>query len=164
MLEDMLRQEQDVSYQGLLKRIIERDDEIAKLHEEVDKLQRVLPKPYDVKRGDNHYKICFKYLTDVEKVPKDSTDKLIDRVALIDELVPGFQIWLYFKDGVFGTFVTQGKARISPNTFRYVTRKQAVEKAKEQARQEVRDSLMRMQDTVALKKMDMQMLQDTTRK
>jgi outer membrane murein-binding lipoprotein Lpp len=145
LLEDMLKQEKDVSWAGLLKQIITKNDEIASLKDELFKISQKMPKPYDVKRGDNHYKVSFKYLTEVEKLGKEKADELIDKVRLIDELVPGFQVWLFYKDDVFGTFVTQGKAKISPNIFSLITRKQALEKAMVRGKQSVYDSLMQEQ-------------------
>jgi hypothetical protein len=145
LLEDMLKQEKDVSYNGLLKDIIGKNDQIASLQDEIYKMQQQMPKPYDVKRGDSHYKVCFKYLTEIEHLDKNKADELIDKVRLIDEMVPGFQVWLFYKDNVFGTFVTQGKAKISPNRFAYVTRKQALEKSMMQGRQSVYDSILQAQ-------------------
>lgn len=145
LLEDMMKQEKDVSWNGLLKEVVTKNDEIASLKDEVFKIAQKMPKPYDVKRGDQHYKVCFRYLTEIEKVSKDKADELIDKVRLIDELVPGFQVWLFYKDDVFGTFVTQGKAKISPNRFALITRKQALEKAMNQGKQSVLDSLIQEQ-------------------
>ncbi len=145
LIEDMLKQEKDVTWTGLLKEVIQKNDEIASLKEEVFKSQQRLPKPYDVKRGDTHVKVCYKYLTEVEKLDKNKADELIDKVRLIEELLPGFQVWLYYKDNTFGTFVTQGKAKISPNRFAYITRRQALERANMQGRQSVYDSLMQAQ-------------------
>jgi hypothetical protein len=145
LIEDMLKQEKDVTWNGLLKEIVQKNDEISSLKEEVFKVQQQLPKPYDVKRGDSHVKVCLKYLTEVEHLDKNKADELVDKVRLIEELLPGFQVWLYYKDNTFGTFVTQGKAKISPNRFAYITRKQALERANNQGKQSVYDSLMQAQ-------------------
>jgi len=148
LIEDLLKQEKDVTWNGLLKEIIQKNDEISSLKEEIFKIQQQLPKPYDVKKGDSHYKVCLKYLTEVEKLPKDKADELIDKVRLIEELLPGFQVWLFYKDNTFGTFVTQGKAKISPNRFAYITRKQALERANLEGKQSVYDSIMQAQKSL----------------
>ncbi len=145
IVEDLLKQEKDVTWNGLLKEIIQKNDEISSLKEEIFKAQQQLPKPYDVKRGDTHEKVSMKYLMEVEKLDKKKAEELVDKVRLIEELLPGFQVWLFYKDDVFGTFVTQGKAKISPNRFAYITRKQALERANTQGRQSVYDSLMQAQ-------------------
>lgn len=145
IVEDLLKQEKDVTWNGLLKEIIQKNDEISSLKEEIFKVQKQLPKPYDVKRGDTHEKVCMKYLLEVEKLDKKKAEELVDKVRLIEELLPGFQVWLFYKDDVFGTFVTQGKAKISPNRFAYITRKQALERANMQGKQSVYDSLMHAQ-------------------
>jgi hypothetical protein len=145
LVEDLLKQEKDVTWNGLLKEIIQKNDEISSLKDVVFKAQQRLPKPYDVKRGDTHLKVCMKYLTEVEKLDKNKAEELIDKVRIIEELLPGFQVWLYYKDNTFGTFVTQGKAKISPNRFAYITRRQALERANTQGKQSVYDSIMQAQ-------------------
>ena len=82
---------------------------------------------------------------EVEHLDKNKAEELVDKVRLIEELLPGFQVWLFYKDNTFGTFVTQGKAKISPNRFAYITRRQALERANMQGKQSVYDSLMQAQ-------------------
>lgn len=127
----LISQEKDVTYKGLLEKIIGDQKEIANLQEEIKKVQDKLPKPYVVKRGDSHRKVATSYLTDVEGLDKKTATALVDQVALIDEMVPGFNVWLYYnKDSkVFGTFVTQGTAKVNPNKIRYSIRKEKLQEA-----------------------------------
>lgn len=146
-LRELLQNEKDVSYQGLLQQVIDKNRDISSLRDQLADLQAKLPKPYDVKRGDTHYKLCVKYLTEIEKLPRASADSLVDRVALITDLVKGFQVWFFYKDGVFGTFVTQGTAKISPSRLARITRRKALDDARKQGRtqafEEIMDSLQR---------------------
>lgn len=154
LLKDLLQNEKDVSYQGLLRQVIDKNDEIRGLQEKIAELEARLPKPYDVKRGDTHYRLCLKYLTEVEGLSRQRADSLIDRVAMVADLVKGFQVWFYYKDGIFGTFVTQGTARISPSRLARVNRRKVIDEARAQGRtqafEEILDSIRResMPDTI----------------
>jgi outer membrane murein-binding lipoprotein Lpp len=145
LLQQMIQKEQDVSYKGMLGKVIEANKQITDLRGEIDKIQAKLPKPTVVKRGDSHRKLAVEYLVKSEGLDEKKAKELTDKVALADELVPGFYVWLYYNDGVFGTFVTQGDAKVNPNKIKYSMRRQqmegAVEQAKEQARREILDSL-----------------------
>lgn len=147
VLKDLLQKEKDVSYQGLLHQVIEKNSEIKNLLEQLADIQSRLPKPYDVKRGDTHYRLCTKYLMEMEGLTRAKADSLIDRVALITDLVKGFQVWFYYKDGVFGTFVTQGTAKISPSRLARINRRKTIDEARSQGRnqafEEIMDSLQR---------------------
>lgn len=142
IIRDLLQNERDVSYQGLLKQVVEKNSDIERLQAELADLQARMPKPYDVKRGDTHYKLCVKYLSEVEGLSRAKADSLVDRVALVTELVRGFQVWFFYKDGVFGTFVTQGTAKISPSRFARITKRRALEEARVQGRKQAFDEIM----------------------
>jgi molybdopterin converting factor small subunit len=114
---------------------------IDKMSAEIDDLKSKLPKPYIVKRGDSHEKICVNFLVNEKGVAKDEAMKLIDEVRLIDEMMEGFNVWMYYNEGTFGTFVTQGSARISPNKFNRILRRRQLEAAKESGREEAMNQL-----------------------
>lgn len=136
LIKTMIDKEQDMTYRGLLNQIIEKNDQIAKINNELADVKAKLPKPYIVTGGDSHYKVCLDWLMKEKGLTKERANQLLDETALIDELVPGFNVWLYYNDGTFGTFVTQGTSRISPNRFKYAIRKMQLDKAKEEGREE----------------------------
>jgi len=151
-LKDMLDKEENVNYRGLLQKIVEKTDEAASLQSEIENLRAKLPAPKRVKMGDTHFLVAKDYLVKEQGLDEKSAKALIDRVALIDEVVPGFDIWLYYNDGVFGTYVTQGSSRISPNKYKYSIRKEQIGKAEERGRQSAIDSLVNASsDTSATK-------------
>jgi len=39
---------------------------------------------------------------------------VVNQTPLYEQVVPGFRVWNFYQDGVFGTFVTQGEATVSP--------------------------------------------------
>jgi len=142
-LVSLIEEEKDVTYKGMLQELLESEKKIFDLKEEISDIQSRLPKPYVVQKGDQHWKVCVNYLKDVEGVSNADAKKLVERVALIDEMIPGFYIWLYYnKDtNTFGTFVTQGEAKVNPNRVRYSIRKEKLQEAYEKGVKAAQDSL-----------------------
>ncbi len=141
LIQNMVEKEQDLTYRGLLNQVIDKNMKIDKMSAEIEDLKAILPKPYIVKRGDSHEKICVNFLVNEKAVAKDEAMKLIDEVRLIDEMMEGFNVWLYYNEGTFGTFVTQGSARISPNKFNRILRRRQLEAARESGREEAMNQL-----------------------
>ena len=150
-LQEMLDKEENVNYRGLLQKVVDKTDEISKLRDEINNLANKLPAPKRIKPGQTHFTVAMDYLTTEQGLDKKTAKSLIDRVALIDEVVPGFDIWLYYNDGVFGTFVTQGSSRVSPNKYKYSIRKEQIEKAEERGKQSALDSLVNATDSTVAK-------------
>lgn len=117
ILEKMLKGEEDVSYQGLLDKVGKQAEEIDQLGKQIAEIESRLPAPYEVKeKRETHYGISLKYLTEEKGLSKEKARELLDKIALVENLVPGFQVWLMYdeKADVFGSFVTQGTAKVSP--------------------------------------------------
>lgn len=144
ILSKRVSQEKDISYRGLLQEIIALNGEMDKLNQDMLDLRSKLPAPYTVKQGDSHFKVCLEYLLE-KGVPEDEAVKLIEQTSLTTELLPGFEVWNYYNEGVFGSFVTQGTARLSPNALaratkrRIDTERQNLIQARNQKEQEVSD-------------------------
>jgi hypothetical protein len=130
LLRAMFKEEKDISYNGLLKTIITKNEQIAKLQENIAELESRLPVPYNVRRGDTHYEIVINYLTNQQGLSRKEAHKTAFQTALIDDLLPGNQIWMMYKDGIVGTFVTQGNAKISPMKMSMLAKKRLLEKSK----------------------------------
>jgi hypothetical protein len=47
-------------------------------------------------------------------VPAKKAYEIVSQISLQDALVPGFRVWTYYQNGQFGTWVTRGKATITP--------------------------------------------------
>jgi hypothetical protein len=122
VLQRRVSQEKDVSYRGLLQEVIDVNGQMQQLNTELADLRSKLPAPYEVKQGDSHFKVCLEFLTD-KGVPEDQAVKLIEQTSLTTELLPGFEVWNYYNDGVFGSFVTQGAAKMSPNALARATKR-----------------------------------------
>lgn len=127
LMEDLIKNEKDVSVKTLLNELLSYRNEISELREEIENLEELLPKPHTVVKGENHYQISMNYLLNEQNVEKDTAAKLIERCALFEPLVPGFKVWHFYSGGQYGTFVTQGDATISPNTMRRIAKKKLVD-------------------------------------
>ena len=114
LLRVMFREEKDITYSGLVKTIVEKNNEIAELKEQVADLHERLPEPYVVKRGDTHYEVVLNYLETKHGLSKNEALKVAWRTMLVDELLPGNEVWLMYNDGIVGSFVTQGSAYAAP--------------------------------------------------
>jgi len=145
ILENRIRNEQDVT-KALLSDIIEKNSEISELKSEIERLEKLLPAPHIVERGENHFQVAMDFLLNEKKVEKKRALDLVERVLLFDPLVPGFKVWNFYFRGEYGTFITQGSAAISPNEVRRRSKRKLVD-ARDRAFAE-RDKLS--QDIAAL--------------
>ncbi len=114
LLEERLKNEQGVGYRDLISDILSKQKAIDDLHVRVQNLEQTLPAPVDVARGETHYQIAMNYLTKDKGLDPAKAKNLVLKVNIDDELVPGFKVWNFYDNGVYGTFVTQGSAKISP--------------------------------------------------
>ena len=114
VLEERINNEKNSSYQALLQEVIDKDKEIGSLNTQLSKLKAELPKPDIARAGDSHYALAMRFLRR-KGVPEAQARKLVSRVNLMEQLAPGFEVYHFYANGVYGTWVTQGRAKISPN-------------------------------------------------
>ena len=142
-----IEDEGDASCRGLLQQIAERQETITLLRDQLDELTADLPEPHRVQMGENHYTLCMDYLKNVHGLSNSQADSLVARVALTGDIIEGFQVWFLYQQNLFGTFVTQGDAHISPTVFAKVVKNHLLEQARKQGRHEafeiILDSLKR---------------------
>ena len=122
-LEERIKAEKNSSYQALLQEVLDKDKEIKGLNDKIAKLKAVLPRPDVAKANDSHYGLALKFLKR-KGVSEEKAKKLISRVLIMDKLAPGFEVYHFYNNGVYGSWVSQGRATITP------TELQAEEKAK----------------------------------
>jgi LysM repeat protein len=130
LLRAMFKEEKDISYNGLLGAIIDKNKQIADLQEKIADLEKKMPIPYTVKKGDTHYQIVLNYLIASHQMTKKQAHEIAWKTALIDDILPGNRIWLMYENGMVGSFVTQGDAKISPMKVIRLAKKRMLEKAK----------------------------------
>jgi predicted nucleic acid-binding Zn-ribbon protein len=97
----------------LLQDLLDRDKEVQQLKTRLDQVSQQLPASVVVGEGDRHDRIAMNYLIRQGVNAKKAYD-IVSQVNLQDALVPGFRVWTYYQKGQFGTWVTRGKATITP--------------------------------------------------
>lgn len=135
-LEHHIETESDKSCCSLLEDILVLQERIDAEYRQLDKLTARLPEPHRVSPGENHYTLCVHYLTGEHGLSPRTADSLVARVALNGDIIEGFHVWYYYCDGIFGTFVTQGDAHISPTVFAKVVKQHLIEEARRKGRHE----------------------------
>lgn len=135
-LSELIQKEADISTKTMLQKLIDADKKIDELNAQIKAIEEKLPKPYVVKKGDVTRKVAMDYLMDIHKLSKEEAKKLVDQVGTFDEIVPGNYIYLYYNDGVFGAFVTQGTAKYSPEVYKRAMRRKREQEAYERGLQE----------------------------
>jgi len=113
-LSQRLGQEKDVSYRGLIQEIVDTHKQVDILQERIRLLQESLPAPYTVQSVDRHLDVALRYLMENHGLRANQAREAVAQVALVEDLHVGYKIWLLYRDGDFGTYVTQGTASISP--------------------------------------------------
>jgi len=121
VLEKKLRSEEGIGYRDLISEILDKQEAIEELKVSVQDLEKKLPNGILVNRGDTHMQLAENFLVKEKGLDPEEAKKLIEQNYLMDEMVPGFKVWHFYDDGVYGTFVTQGSASVSP--YRHVRRK-----------------------------------------
>ena len=122
-LEERIKAEKNSSYQALLQEVLDKDKEITELNQKIVQLKHILPTPDTAKENDSHYGLAMRFLKK-KGVGEEKATALIAKVLIMDKLAPGFQVYHFYSNGVYGSWVSQGKAAITP------TELQAEEKAK----------------------------------
>ncbi|HNX95731.1 MAG TPA: hypothetical protein PKL14_11275 [Holophaga sp.] len=113
-LEERIKAEKDSSYKALLQEVIDKDKEIRELNDKISKLKAVLPKPDVAREGDSHYAMALRFLRK-KGIKESEAKRLISRVNIMEKLAPGFEVYHFYNNGVYGTWVSQGKSKITPN-------------------------------------------------
>ncbi|MBM3324704.1 MAG: hypothetical protein FJY66_03465 [Calditrichaeota bacterium] len=144
VLAQRVAQEKDLSYRGLLQEVIDVNQELSRLNLEMQEVRARLRPPHAVQKGESHFSVAMNFLTREIGLPEEEALKTVEQEALFPELIPGFEIWNYWGEGVFGTFVTQGSAKISPNELMRISKRKI-----DQERRTLIEARNRAQDDVA---------------
>ena len=113
-LEERIKNEKNSSYQALLQEVLDKDKDIKELNTKLAKLRADLPKPDLAKPNDSHYGMAMRFLKK-KGVPEAEAKRLVSHVAILEKLAPGFEVYHFYANGAYGTWVSQGKAKITPN-------------------------------------------------
>jgi hypothetical protein len=114
LLTRRVRSERGVTVKSLLQTILEKSAEIKSLKQTIALIEAKLPAAVVVQKGQNHHDIALTFLENQCGLTHDEAIKWINQTPLYENLVPGFKVWNFYNKGVYGTFVTQGQATVSP--------------------------------------------------
>lgn len=134
--------EEDMSCRELLRDISAIQQAIDQGKHRLQEITTKLPTPHRVQENENHYTLCMEYLTTEHHLSRGHADSLVARVGLNSDIIEGFHIWFYYENEVFGTFVTQGDAHVSPTVFAKVVKRHLIEQAREQGREEAFETIL----------------------
>lgn len=112
-LEVRVRLEKDNSRRGLLRELLAKDGELRVLQEQLAQLKAGLPEPELVKRNDSHYGLALRFLQ-ARGCTVDQARSLLSRAAISGRIAPGFEVYHFFVNGSYGSWVAQGGASLSP--------------------------------------------------
>jgi len=112
-LEERIKAEKNSSYQSLLQEILDKDQEIKGINQKIAQLRASLPRPEVAKENDSHYGMAMRFLRR-KGVSEEKAKQLISKVLIMDQVAPGFEVYHFYSNGVYGSWVAQGKAAMSP--------------------------------------------------
>ncbi|GLH72792.1 hypothetical protein GETHLI_12940 [Geothrix limicola] len=112
-LEARVRAEKDNSRRGLLREILDKDVELRALNDHLTGLRAALPEPEIVRPNDSHYGLALRFLKG-QGLSEDDARRALNHVPISERLVPGFEVYHFYVHGQYGTWVSQGRAWISP--------------------------------------------------
>lgn len=117
-LDQLVRDEKDPSYRGILSQVVEDMKKIRDLQGKITDLERKLPDDgQEVGPGDTHMKMAITYLTKTHSIPETRAKELVARLNIMEtSLEKGMRAHFYYdpaKD-FFGSWVSQGEAKRSP--------------------------------------------------
>ena len=161
-LDQLVKQEKDPSYRGVLGQVVEDMKKIRDLQTRITELEAKLPgEGIEAKAGDTHMKLAEEWLIKEHKLPATRARELAERLNIIsDRLEPGMRVHFYYdtaKD-FFGTWVAQGTAKRTPLAIARAKelkligeRDTAIAKAKdlEDKKAELEETLAKLQAEVA---------------
>lgn len=142
-LENLVNRERDLSRRGLVREILAQDARIATLQSEANRLREGLPAPDLVGVHESHYGLALRFLRGRGLDDADAR-RLLARTPLLDKLAPGFEVFHFYSEGAYSTWVGQGTAALSPRELNGVEREQLRE-----ARAEAQDQTRRAHTELA---------------
>ena len=117
-LDDLVRQERDPSYRGVLSKVVEDMKTIRDLQTKVAELESLLPDDgVEVKSGDTHLRLARTYLIEQHDIPETRAKELVGRLNIMERGLKKGNLVHFFYDPArdfFGTWVSQGTAKSTP--------------------------------------------------
>jgi hypothetical protein len=112
LLADRIQKERS-SIRALLQDILDRNKEVRDLKAQIGAVQGRLPAFVEAQEGTRQDRVAMDFLIK-QGVSADRAYQLVSQINLQETMLPGFRVWTYYHNGQFGTWVTQGSAKMSP--------------------------------------------------
>jgi len=112
-LEARIHVEKDSSRRALLQEILDQDGVIQAMDARLAGLKAALPAPEIARPHDSHYGLALRFLLGRGQTLEQAR-KTLSHVSLTERLAPGFEVYHFYIHGEYGTWVSQGRAAISP--------------------------------------------------
>lgn len=170
VLSTMLAAEEDVSYKALLQALARDRETIQTLQNRVMRMEQALPDQFVVAaKGDSQYDLAISYLTDSAGLERDRAERVLSRIDMSDELVPGNKVWFFYNPAAdsFRTYVTQGDAGQMPIALRramkrkLISERDAARAHAEALTMDLELTKLRMESEVATLSEEIESLRDT---
>ncbi|HEX4846445.1 MAG TPA: hypothetical protein VFV26_09520 [Geothrix sp.] len=114
-LEARVHEEKDNSRRGLLREILDKDAELRAFHDRLVDLKATLPAPEIARPNDSHYGLALRFLRRQGQSDTEAR-RALSRVVISDRIAPGFEVYHFYANGEYGTWVSQGTASITPRS------------------------------------------------
>lgn len=114
----------ELRLQELEKKLAEQEATLAQITNEKSDLLAQIPKSHDVQGGESHWKISYNFLTQDKGLGEEEAKILLHEAPLFHPILVGFRVWNYYHDGVFGSFISQGSAKLSPGALMRIREKE----------------------------------------
>lgn len=112
-LELRVHQEKNSSRLALLQEILVKDGELQALVKALASLKAALPAPEIAKPHDSHYGLAMRFLRSQGQTEPEAR-RALSQVILHARLLPGFEVYHFYRSGTYSTWVAQGRASIAP--------------------------------------------------
>lgn len=104
-------QQERLGLGSTLQDILDRDREIAGLQRRISEIQNLAPYSVVAKAGDTHMGLVRSFLQ-ARRVSAGEIARLLSSVSLHPALSAGNKVWILYRSGQLGTWVTAGDARL----------------------------------------------------
>ena len=131
-LRSILAADESSPQRGVIQALLDQQDQLDELERQIEDLRGRLPQPQIIQRGDSHLQLAMRWLQDEHGLSAEEAEDAAGRSLLTDRLLPGYEVWHFYSDGVYASAVTQGSARVSPY-FLNLRAERAIESERDEA-------------------------------
>lgn len=138
-------QELEARIQDLEAELAEKEGTLAELRSEIERLQDLRPQSHSVEPGETHWQIAERYLVEEEGLEPEAAKRELQSSVLLEPILEGHDVWNYYDGEIFGSFVTQANAAVSPGELAREQRREAEQTKEDRRRLRVRVAELRGQ-------------------